>query len=421
MRVNLLLLTLFLCFNLQAKVKTTATSHHAKHPPSNISDGVFTTHWQSQNKGPQTLSVDLGESQLIKGFVYIPFLNKIEGRVLDYSIEISPDGQTWEAILKGKFQSAQSVSLWTNAKDKLTRLKLPEPVKTRFYRLKILSTYKDFPARISEFSPFIDDEPFAGQTLAMLKGLRYAPSIHLSYRKSPKATVFYNEIEVTSSTPGSFFMAIGYNQGYFGIQESSQGKKWLLFSTWDSKDHDKNAQAIDLRVQVAHKDTKTRVQRFGHEGSGGQSFYDYDWKVGERIRFALKLDELKGRRHYSAYFFNNQQAQWIHMLTFTSVAPQKFLSGFHSFIEDFKRDYKSFNQLRSMKIHQTWVRDIKGDWFYAKQAFFTRDANPHGNISAFSDANSFNFGTGGHAQKPTEPKTWLKRDESSKPPNDFPF
>jgi hypothetical protein len=287
--------------------------------------------------------------------------------------------------------------------------------------LVIASTVNDKPARFMELQPIVGaQEPFAGETLATLKGLRYAPSIHLRYNPAPKAQTYYNEIEVTDSAPGTFFMAIGFNQGYFGIQEAANGKKWFLFSIWDSHDHDKNAQTEDKRTIAEHIAPGTRAQRFGNEGSGGQSFYDYDWQVGEKIRFLLKIEDHGTRQHYIANFYNNKEKRWVHMLTFSSVAPQKHLSGFHSFVEDFRRNYDSFNLHRGMKIHQAWAQDTDGKWNYMTDATLSRDANPHLNISAFTEQGEFYFGTGGKVDKPTAPGAKMKRPIIVELPKDIP-
>ncbi len=62
---------------------------------------------------------------------------------------------------------------------------------------------------------------------------RAARSVHLGY-PAPDAMLFYNEMTVLESTPGSYFMAAGWNTGYFGIQELSDGRKVILFSVWNA-------------------------------------------------------------------------------------------------------------------------------------------------------------------------------------------
>ena len=112
-------------------------------------------------------------------------------------------------------------------------------------------------------------------------------SVHLRY-PAPEAVAFYNEVTVDASARGSYFMVCGFGGGYFGMQELGDGKKVLLFSVWDAADkNDPNAVAEEKRVKVLQKDEKVRVGRFGNEGTGAQSFFDYDWKPGATYRFLV--------------------------------------------------------------------------------------------------------------------------------------
>lgn len=78
---------------------------------------------------------------------------------------------------------------------------------------------------------------------------RAARSVHLFY-PTPDAALFYNEMTVLESTPGSYFMAAGWSTGYFGIQELSDGRKVILFSVWDpTKGDDPNAVKQEERVE----------------------------------------------------------------------------------------------------------------------------------------------------------------------------
>lgn len=412
---------LFSALSLQAEFSVTTSSNHKRHQPSYAADKDFKTAWISAQKGKQTVSVDMGKAQSVKGFIHIPFLFNASGRVLKYDIETSLDSKSWTKVNSGEFSYPAGINVWPDKKDKICKVILEKPVTARYYRMNIHSTVNNDTARLNEFLPITEEEPFAEESMRSIKGYRYAPSIHLNYKPSPKAQLYYNEIEVTESVPGSFFMAIGFNQGYFGIQETNQGKKWFLFSIWDSSSHDKNAQLKDKQVKVIHQDPKTRAQRFGGEGSGGQSFYDYDWKVGERVKFCLKIEDKDGRRHYSAYIYLSQEKRWVHMLTFASIAPQPHLSRFHSFVEDFKRDFDSFYKHRGMKVYNSWIKDLEGKWHYVTDARFTRDGNPHTNITAYTDKDAFYFGSGGKVEKEVSPGAEIKRETKKTPPADLPF
>src|SRR5688572_16336635 len=57
---------------------------------------------------------------------------------------------------------------------------------------------------------------------------RAARSVHLGW-EAPPGDVFYNEMAIEKSVAGSYFMAVGWNTGYFGIQEIKPGNKVVIF------------------------------------------------------------------------------------------------------------------------------------------------------------------------------------------------
>jgi hypothetical protein len=60
---------------------------------------------------------------------------------------------------------------------------------------------------------------------------RRGPSVHLNYSmpKEQKFTGFYNELTVLDDPIGSYFMANGFKEGYFGIQVNSKTERRVLF------------------------------------------------------------------------------------------------------------------------------------------------------------------------------------------------
>src|SRR5262249_23260202 len=65
------------------------------------------------------------------------------------------------------------------------------------------------------------------------QGFRAARSVHLVY-PAPPGLFFYNEVLVEQSVNGYYFMACGWDTGYFGIQQlDGPGDKVVLFSVWD--------------------------------------------------------------------------------------------------------------------------------------------------------------------------------------------
>ena len=180
---------------------------------------------------------------------------------------------------------------------------------------------------------------FAAPTLRAderLKGIA-CRSVHLAYT-APEGTAFYNEVTIDQSAVGTYFMVCGWDKGYFGLQELGNGRKLLLFSVWDSGQNDPRAVAEERRTKLLYKDDQVRIGRFGGEGTGGQSFFDYPWKNGETYR-CLVTSKVDGERtEYAGYFYVPVDKAWKHLVTFSTITGGKQLRGYYSFIEDFKRD-----------------------------------------------------------------------------------
>ncbi len=218
--------------------------------------------------------------------------------------------------------------------------------------------------------------------------------VHLGY-PAPEAKAFYNEVTVRKSAVGTFFMVCGWDAGYFGIQELGNGKKLLIFSVWDSQQNNPKAVEEDKRVKLIHRDEKVRIGRFGGEGTGGQSFFDYDWKPDTTYRFLLTSAVNVKRTEYSGYFFVPEEKKWRHLITFSTITGGKNLRGFYSFIEDFKRDKVSATKTREAVYGNGWVQTIGGEWVPLLKARFTADSNPVLNINAGLMGNRFFLATGG--------------------------
>lgn len=225
---------------------------------------------------------------------------------------------------------------------------------------------------------------------------RAARSVHLGF-PAPDATVFYNEVTVEESVPGSYFMVCGFKHGYFGIQElSGPEDKVVLFSIWDpGEQNDPNSVPADRRVEVLHNDTDVRVGRFGNEGTGAQSFYKLKWKVGQTYRFCVKATVEKPKTSFAAYLWLDEPKDWKHLATFRTQTGGEPLRGLYSFLEDFRRDGRSPKQTRRATFGNGWVQTVNGDWTALTKARFTGDATPLDNIDAGAKDRRFWLATGG--------------------------
>ena len=219
-------------------------------------------------------------------------------------------------------------------------------------------------------------------------------SVHLGYPGEPGAA-FYNEVTVRESAPGTYFMACGWDKGYYGIQELADGRKLLIFSVWDSESDDPAAQKPEARTKLIHRDEKLRVKRFGGEGSGGQSFYDYDWKVGATYKFMVSSKPAGDRTEYTGWFFHPEEGAWKKLVTFSTITGGKDLGGYYAFIEDFKRDRDSAARSRRAEFSNAWLRTASGRSVPLTKARFTADRNPATNIDALAEDGRFTLVTGG--------------------------
>jgi beta-galactosidase len=199
-----------------------------------------------------------------------------------------------------------------------------------------------------------------------------ARSVHLWW-KAPPSTAVYREVVVERSAPGSYFMACGFNGGYFGIQEHADGKKVALFSVWDTYKGD-DAQSIpeDQRVKVLGSGKDVLVKRFGGEGTGAQSILPFEWKVGQPVQFFLRSWATEGKTTtFAAYIRNPVGGGWLHMATFQRRDPTGTIAGHYSFIEDFRRDTKSATETRRALFGHAWFKTVEGTWTQAPSVRFT--------------------------------------------------
>jgi len=220
-------------------------------------------------------------------------------------------------------------------------------------------------------------------------------SVHLQYR-APAGTAFYGEATVDKSAEGTYFCVCGFNHGYYGLQELSDGKKLLIFSIWDpGKQNDPSAVADDQRVKLIYRDEAVRVGRFGNEGTGGQSFFDFNWKAGETYRFLVTTKVNGQRTEFSGWFFLPETKQWKKLVTFSTITGGKPLAGYYAFVEDFRRNRISTKHVREGRFGNGWVRDEQGQWQPIAAATFTADKNPAININAGLRGKMFFLATGG--------------------------
>ncbi len=211
---------------------------------------------------------------------------------------------------------------------------------------------------------------------------RRGPSVHLGYQlpANTKLTYAYSEITVPRSQDviGAYFMANGFSEGYFGIQVNSNTERRVLFSVWSPFETDNPADIpADERVVTLAKGNKVSAQDFGNEGSGGQSYLVYPWKSGVTYRFLTHVEpDGLGNTRYTSWFGEQRSNQWLLIASFRRPKTDKYLTGFHSFLENFSPDYGHLQ--RSANYGNQWVCDVDGKWHEITQARFTGDGTARG-------------------------------------------
>ena len=244
---------------------------------------------------------------------------------------------------------------------------------------------------------------FAGLSLAAAPAQTQAPraarSVHLGY-EAPEGNAYYNEMVIEQSVPGSYFMACGWNTGYFGLQQLGDGDhKVVLFSVWDpTPGNDPNAVKDADRVESLYQGEGVRIKRFGGEGTGGQCMAPFDWKLGETNCFLVRSEVQGDKTAYAAFVRPASSNQWRELAAFRTRTGGRPLRGYHSFVEDFRRDFKSAQQLRRAAYGNGWVHSTGGKWVALATARFTASHSSweaRDNIDAGTTGDRFYLATGG--------------------------
>ncbi|TXD48446.1 DUF3472 domain-containing protein [Polaribacter sp. IC073] len=207
---------------------------------------------------------------------------------------------------------------------------------------------------------------------------RRGPSVHLSYElpKEKKITYFYNEVNVPEGEDviGSYYMANGFKDGYFGIQVNSETERRILFSVWSPFDtQDPNEIPDDHKIILLGKGNGVTSGKFGNEGSGGQSYKVYNWKANTTYKFLLKGVPAKNNStDYTAYFYAPEQDKWNLIASFRRPQASRYLQNLYSFLENF--DTKTGYISRKANYKNQWVYTRDNEWIELTKAKFTADA-----------------------------------------------
>lgn len=201
---------------------------------------------------------------------------------------------------------------------------------------------------------------------------RRGPSVHLGFAVPASTEYFYSEITVPvgQDPVGTYYMANGFDVGYFGFQVNSAKERWVLFSVWDSP---------TASTTLVRKGNKVITNGFGGEGTGGQSHLVFPWVAGETYRFLTRAQpDGSGNTLYTSWFGvpagkkGASGVEWKLLATWKYVGRAAYLASVYSFLEGFNPETGYLG--RRAAYGNQWAIGTNGAWTEMTQARFTVDA-----------------------------------------------
>jgi hypothetical protein len=235
---------------------------------------------------------------------------------------------------------------------------------------------------------------------------------------------FYSEITVPEGqdVPGSYYMANGFGEGYFGFQVNSATERRILFSIWSPFQTD-NPEDIpeEQKIKLLRKGDGVYTGEFGNEGSGGQSYLVYPWQAGNTYRFLLRGHPAADGKStdYTAWFFAPESGLWQLIASWRRPQTFTYLTGLYSFLENFIPETGVLP--RYAHYGNQWIRDSGGQWHELTTAGFSADATARkGNRLDYTGGilnGSFFLKNCGFFDERTEIDTEFKRPPRRTSPN----
>ena len=314
-------------------------------------------------------------STKVKTYIYLP-----QTGTLNLSINMNPGGKN---ILKITIQNISKEVMVEGSEEKEFYVGNWEHVQPGYVMIELqgVSRSADNFGTVSSFG--ISGTAINSETAFVKDNIdnyfywgRRGPSVHLKYTiPASEITEFYSEITVPKGNDviGSYFMANGFAEGYFGIQVNSLTERRILFSVWSPYKTD-NPQSIpeEYKITMLKKGNNVHTGEFGNEGAGGQSYLVYPWKAGITYKFLLRgQPQPDNSTIYTAYFFAPDENKWMLIASFKRPKTNTYLKNLHSFLENFIPE--TGDQTRMAIYGNQWVRDTSGKWTAISSAKFTAD------------------------------------------------
>lgn len=244
------------------------------------------------------------------------------------------------------------------------------------------------------------NQPPASATTSTNQAPKAARSVHLVY-DAVQGDMYYTEMRVDQTTDNSFFVPCAWENGYFGLQQfNGENKRAFNFAVWNRAD-DRVAEP-EKEVEVLYANPTVVVKKLSGKGGGIQCMRQMDWKTGETNRFAVQAQVQGNRTAYTAWLYDLGTGTWERVATLRVQSAGVWMRGFYSFIEDFRRDFKSAQETRRARFPNVWVHQNEGAFVHIKQAMFTVSSlrnEAAEAVDAGQAAGAFTLATGGPIQK----------------------
>lgn len=223
---------------------------------------------------------------------------------------------------------------------------------------------------------FVTPEESAAETPYFI---RRGPSVHFRWDYPKDTEYFYNEVYVAegNDVKGAYYVLIGGKTFYIGIQPNTKGKdREVLFSVWDTDI------AAGYVAELVSTGDKVVSNRFGHEGSGVQNRFYYDWEAGRtyailiRVRPEVIDGKPTGHSLYTGYFRGDEG--WIFLAEIRRQNLTTYLDSPFSFSENFLPEQGWIP--RRISFPSQWMRDKDGVWHEVLSGRITCDKTGYKNI-----------------------------------------
>jgi hypothetical protein len=223
-----------------------------------------------------------------------------------------------------------------------------------------------------------------------------SPSVHLGYHPTTPGNAgvrydwFYQELMAPSGfTPvATYYMAIGFDGGYFGMQANSLTERRILFSVWDQIDLDYykkigRTPPKDSLVSLVDCAPYAQANSFGGEGTGGQSYvgrYRPDtWIEDTPVKFLLNVRRQTVQREdkngtkpavlISAWYKAYEDEGWRYIATWCRPFVNTYFDAFHSFLENY--GWTNGHLARKAYYYHSFGRRVNdGQWVHFNRGTF---------------------------------------------------